>query len=579
MDFAPIGAGMAMLFQPEALMWLVAGLCLGFMVGVLPGLSTSNTAALLLPFAIGLPTENSLILIVSIYAGSQFGAAVPAILMNVPGEAGSAVTALDGYAMTRKGKAGLAVGVARAASSIGGTASGLVVLFLLGPLAVVALSFNAREMLVVILLGFVVASSLMGDSVRKGLMVGVLGLVLATVGASPLTGQNRFTFGTLELYDGIEFIPALIGLFAISEMLYLAARSRHARKNARISYGAKIREEVGDAVKGARETVRYPTTLGQSGFIGLIIGLVPGAGTTIANFVSYSFAKRRSRNGRKFGTGHPEGIIASEACDNSVASATLVPTLTLGIPGSATMAVVLAFLYVQGIQPGPRILVTHPGEAYAAVLAMIVASILILPLGILLASPLALITRVPVGYLVATILMISLAGAFAVRFSLFDVGLAVAFGVLGLVLRLNGYPVIPLILGLILGPLAEENLMRSLALGNNSIAYFFGSPTAIVLWCVLGASIVYLMLRSRKDKARSTIDGDDDGGDTGGDTTEGGPDGGVPPARRPDEAGAEHRDGSDDEGPPGRHRPDVPAQHPRDDKETPDGEHSRPRRH
>lgn len=507
MDFASIGEGMAILFQPSSLAWLVGGLCLGFVVGILPGLSTSNAAALLLPFAIGLPTESSLILIVSIYAGSQFAAAIPAILMNVPGEAGSAVTALDGHAMARQGKAGLAVGVARTSTSIGGTASGIVVLLLLGPLSVLALSFNAREMLVVILIGFVVASSLMGETIRKGLMAGVLGLVLATVGASPLTGQDRFTFGELELYDGIEFIPALIGLFAISEMLYLAARSRYSGRPEKVAYRSKIRKEISDAVQGAKETVRYPGTLGQSSFIGVLIGLVPGAGTTIANFVSYSLAKRRSKNGHKFGTGHPEGVIASEASDNSVASATLVPTLTLGIPGSATMAVVLAFLHVQGIQPGPRILVTHAGEAYAAVLAMIVACLLILPLGILLASPLALITRVPFGYLVATILLISMAGAFAVRFSMFDVGLAVAFGVLGLVMRLNGYPVIPLILGLILGPLAEENLMRSLSLGDNSILYFFESTTAITLWALLAVSVVYLLVRSRKSPAQASSDG------------------------------------------------------------------------
>lgn len=496
MDLTPISAGLELLLQPAALLWLVAGLVLGFVIGVLPGMTTSNTAALLLPFAITLPTENSLILIVSIYAGSQFGSAVPAILMNVPGEAGSAVTALDGYPMTQAGKAGLAVGIARTACAVGGTVAGLVVLFLLGPLATAALSFTSREMLVVILLGFLVASSLMGKTVRKGLLVGVLGLALATVGASPLTGQNRFTFGTLEIYDGLAFIPVLIGLFAITEMLYLVARSRqpsHKWKEKRSSLRTKIREEASDALGGVRETLRYPGTLGQSSFIGILIGIVPGAGTAIANFVSYSFAKRRSRNGPKFGTGHPEGIVASESCDNAVASATLVPTLTLGIPGSATMAVVLAYLYVQGIQPGPRVLVTHPGEAYAAVLAMIVASLLILPLGLLLASPLALITRVPTGFLVATILTLAVAGAFAVRFSMFDVGLAIAFGILGLVLRLNGYPVIPLILGLILGPLAEENLMRSLALGNNSIAYFFGSPTAIVLWCILAASVVYLL--------------------------------------------------------------------------------------
>src|SRR5690606_33542610 len=227
MNLDIVSSGLDLLLQPESLLWLIGGLILGFVVGVLPGLSTSNTAALLLPFAIGLPTESSLILIVSIYAGAQFGGAVPAILVNVPGEAGSAVTALDGYQYTRRGEAALAIGIARMAAAIGGVVGGVVVLVLLGPLGELALSFGARELFVVILLGFVVASSLMGESVRKGLMVGLLGLLLATVGGGPTTGQERFTFGVLELYEGISFIPALVGLCAVSEMLILLARHRH----------------------------------------------------------------------------------------------------------------------------------------------------------------------------------------------------------------------------------------------------------------------------------------------------------------------------------------------------------------
>lgn len=506
MDISSIAIGWEMLFQPAALTWLVGGLILGFVVGVLPGLSTSNTAALLLPFALALPTEHSLILIISIYAGSQFGAAVPAILMNVPGEAGSAVTALDGYEMTKQGKAGVAIGVARAASSLGGTISGLVVLFLLGPLAMLALSFTAREMFIVILTGFVVVSTLLGDSPRKGFLACLIGLAVATIGASPLTGQSRFTFGQLELYDGIEFIPVLIGLFAVSEMFVLASKSVTGKLAQDVSERTGVRKELNEAMTGARETVRYPGTVAQSSTIGVIIGMVPGAGTTIANFVSYSFAKRRSKHGKKFGKGHPEGIVASEACDNAVASATLVPTLTLGIPGSATMAVVLAFLYVQGIQPGPRVLTTNPGEAYAAVLAMLLAAILIFPLGILLTSPLALISRVHYGYLIAIILAISLAGSFAVRNSMFDVWVALAFGFLGFLLKMNGYPVIPLILGLILGPMAEQNLMRSLELGGNSVGYFFESTTALVLWGALIAMIIFVGYSSRKQNRSAKLE-------------------------------------------------------------------------
>src|SRR5262245_13621295 len=262
MNLDAISDGLGLLFQPMPLLWLVAGLCLGFIVGVLPGLSTSNTAALLLPFAIGLPTESSLILIVSIYAGAQFGGAVPAILVNVPGEAGAAVTALDGYQFTKRGEPGLAIGIARMAAAIGGVVGGLVVLALLGPLGKFALTFGARELFVVILLGFVVASSLMGESVRKGLLVGLLGLLVATIGGGPVTGQERFTFGVLELYEGISFIPALVGLFAVSEMLILVAR--HRGEASHDVPTLTLGEELRAAIRGARETLRHRKTVGQS---------------------------------------------------------------------------------------------------------------------------------------------------------------------------------------------------------------------------------------------------------------------------------------------------------------------------
>jgi putative tricarboxylic transport membrane protein len=501
MNLDTITDGFGLLLQPMPLLWLVVGLVLGFLVGVLPGLSTSNTAALLLPFAIGLPTESSLILIVSIYAGAQFGGAVPAILVNVPGEAGAAVTALDGYQFTKRGEPGLAIGIARMAAAIGGVVGGVVVLVLLGPLGEFALTFGARELFVVILLGFVVASSLMGESVRKGLMVGLLGLLLATVGGGPTTGQERFTFGVLELYEGISFIPALVGLFAVSEMLILVARHRQGGPRLDVPT-LTLGEELRAAFRGVRETLRHKKTVGQSNAIGVVLGLIPGIGTTIASFISYSFAKRRSRTPERFGKGAPEGVIAAEACDSSAVGATLVPTLTLGIPGSATMAVVLASLYLQGIQPGPQVLISHGAEAYAAILALILASILIMPLGVLLASPLAMVTKVPNKYLVPSVLLACFAGAFAVRYSLFDVGVAILFGLLGLVLRLNGYPVIPMVLGLVLGPLAEENLLRSLELGNNQVGYFFGSTTAVVLWALLAVAAVYLFRQSRRSRQR-----------------------------------------------------------------------------
>lgn len=509
MPFADIAGGLGLLFAPGALLWLVAGLCVGFVVGILPGLSSSNTAALLLPLAITLPTESTLILIVSIYAGAQFGGAVPAILLNIPGEAGSAVTALDGYPMTQQGRAGEAIGIARMASTFGGVVSGIVILFLLAPIGALALKFGAREMFVIILIGLVVASALMGDSVRKGLLAGLLGLVLATVGASPLTGQARFTFGSLELFDGVSFIAALIGLFAISELL-LTVRDRYNPTLPPMSRTAGIRSELADAMKGVRQTFRHWQTALHATAVGLVLGILPGGGTAVSNFLSYSLAKRRSKTPELFGKGHPAGVVASEASDNAVTSAAMAPTLTLGIPGSATAAIILAALYIQGIQPGPQIMQTHAAEAYAAVLALILASLLIMPLGILLATPLTWVIRVPAAYLAPVILLICLAGTYAERGAVFDIGVALVFGALGYLLRAHGYPIIPVVLGLVLGPLAERHLLRGLALGNDDFGYFFSSPTVIVLWCLLGAVAIYLFrtpLRAKRAKTESTTAG------------------------------------------------------------------------
>ncbi|WP_199434791.1 tripartite tricarboxylate transporter permease [Qaidamihabitans albus] len=493
--------GLDIVLSPLGLLWLIVGLLLGFVVGVLPGLSTSNTAALLLPFSVSLPTEQALILIMSVYAGSAFAGSVPAILVNVPGEAGSAVTALDGYQMARQGKAGIAIGIARMASTLGGVISGVVVLLVIAPLGAFALNFGAREMFIVVLLGIVLVSTLVGKNIVKGVLAGGLGLVLATIGGSPLSGQERFTFGEIELYDGIQFVPALIGLFAIGEMLRLAAESRTSQPAAAHLDGG-VRRDLKDAVAGARITLKHGGSVLRATGVGVFLGIIPGVGTGVSNFVSYAVAKRTARNPAEFGKGSARGVIASEACDNAVGAATLVPTLTLGVPGSATMAVVLAQFYIQGIQPGPKVLATHGPEAGAAVIAVVAASILILPIGMLITAPLVQITKVPVKILVPVVLVLGLTGSVAYRGSLFDMGIATMFGIIGFFMLVNGYPVVPLILGLILGPMLEEHLSRALALSNGDLDYFFASPTALVLWSGLVALVAYLVISGARGRRR-----------------------------------------------------------------------------
>jgi putative tricarboxylic transport membrane protein len=516
-------AGLELLLSVGPLMWLVGGVAAGFLVGVLPGFSGSNAAALVLPFSIALPLEEALLLVVGIYAGASFAGAVPAILMNVPGTAGAAATALDGYPMAQKGKAELAIGVARMASVLGGVIGMLIILTVIGPLSDLALSFGAREMFVVALFGLTVIASVVGDSVRKGLLSAFLGLLIAAMSASALTAQPRFTMGFVELYEDIPFIPAVIGLFAFTQMFFLVMRDRLVDADAMVDdvggsgAASGLRRSAREVVDGIKLTLSHPVAVLRSSVIGSVIGVIPGTGTTVANFISYGEAQRRSKTPDEFGKGAPEGIIASEACDNAVTGATLVPTLTLGIPGSATAAVMLAALYLHGVQPGPRVMVSHAPEAYAVLVGMLVASLLILPLGILLATPMTYITRLTPRVLVPTVLLLCVVGAFAVRNSIFDVGLAVVFGVLGLVMRLNGYPIVPLVLGLILGPLAESNFMRALLLGGDDPRYFFGSTTAQVMWALLLVTVVMAVRKARRQKrsAATTGPGNDGTGAVG----------------------------------------------------------------
>lgn len=499
-------AGLSLVTQSQNLLFLLLGLIGGFVVGVLPGFSGANAAALVLPFSIGLAPESALILMASIYAGASFAGAIPAILMNVPGTAGAAATALDGYPMARAGLADRAIGIARMSSTLGGVLGMIIVISVIGPLGKLALSFGAREMFIVAIFGLMIIAAVVGDDVRKGLISALIGLLVAAMSASPLTGEPRLTFGFLGLYEGVPFVPAIIGLFAFTQLFLLAGQKSLLSDSAQLAALTRqgsLRATAIEVMKGIRETLTHWRTVIRSGLIGVGLGVIPGVGTAVANFVSYGEAKRKSPRSRNFGKGEPEGIVASEATDNAVVGGTMVPTLTLGVPGSGTAAVMLGALYLHGIQPGPRVLETHAPEAYSVLISMLFASILILPIGILLATPLTAITKIKPQILVPIVLVLSSVGAFAVRSSLFDVGLAVVFGLVGLFLRLNGYPIVPLVLGLILGPIAETNFLRALSLGHGRFFYFFESVTANVLW---GLLLVTILLRVRTFIRRRRLD-------------------------------------------------------------------------
>lgn len=487
--------GAELLANWNSLLYLLIGLISGFIVGCIPGFSTAVAAALLVPLSIGLPLELGLLMVVGVYAGSQFAGAVPAILLNIPGDVGTAATAMDGHPLALQGKSLYAIGLARIASAMGGMIAGIIVVCTVGLLADAAIRFGPREMFIVTMCALAVLAGIVGNNVTKSIVSVLLGLALSMVSANPQTGTTRLTLGIPELFEEMPFIPAIIGLFGIAQMWMIATRDKFESVDMEKS-ASRItgRFLLSDIVDGIRTAFRYPMVIARSSLIGLLMGVIPGIGTSVANFISYSITKKQSKSEIPFGQGNPEGILASEASDNAAASGTLVPTMALGVPGSATAAVMLAMLYINGIEPGPRVITTHGPELYSVFLGAMVASALIIPVGLLLSAPLAAITKIPPRYLSGAILALCVIGAFAYRNSVFDVILALMFGFVGIVMRVKGYPVVPLILGLVLGPIIETNFLRAVAIGGYNISYFFESTIGNVLWSILGCIIVYSII-------------------------------------------------------------------------------------
>ncbi|WP_158553327.1 tripartite tricarboxylate transporter permease [Peribacillus saganii] len=476
---------LSILFTFESISFLVIGLTVGFIAGALPGFSSSNACAILLPLTIGFDLTTALIFMASIYAGAQFAGAIPAIMINTPGTMGAAATALDGYPMAQKGKAELAIGIARMASAVGGVIGAAIVLIVINPMSSFALKFGSVEMFLVALFGLTLITTIVGENVRDGLISACLGLLVAAMSADPLLGQGRFTMGFIELYDNVPFVPILIGLFGITEMYFLSKKKRLIDTDIKKIEGSSLKE----VINGVVETLKYPKDIFRASILGTFIGAIPGTGTAVSNFISYGIAKKTSKNKEQFGKGAPEGIIASEACDSAVASGTLIPTLTLGIPGSSTAAIMLAAFYLHGINPGPRVMIDQAAESYAVILALGLASLLILPLGVLLATPMIQITRVKPAILVPTILLLCTIGSFALSNSMFDVFLMLVFGIMGVIMRINGYPIVPFVLAVILGPIAEANFVRAFMLSKGDFSYFFATPIALVLWAIIFVSL------------------------------------------------------------------------------------------
>lgn len=492
-----------LIFSWPTVLFVVLGTFLGMLFGALPGLGGIVVLALLIPLTVGMETAAAMALFGAALGGVAFGGSVSAILINVPGTAPNAATLLDGYPMTRNGQSGPAIGAAAAASALGAL-FGLVVLIAMIPVArAVVLAFAAPEFFMLTMFGIVVIAFVTRGGLLKGIVAGGFGLMFAFVGWDPLTGTVRFNLveilgiGIAEnyLYDGVKLVPAAIGLFAIAEILFLSVSERETiadREAYRASEGV---------LTGVREVLKRPVLLLRSSAIGMLVGTIPGVGGTIATFISYLTAVQTSDDPGKFGTGEISGVIASEAANDSKDGGALLPTLTFGIPGSATTALILGALILHGIAPGPEILTDELPVVFALVLSLLISNILTSSVGISIADHLTKVTTIPTSYLIPIILVVSFWGAYTVNNSFGDVVMAVFLGVLAFFMILYNYSRIALIIGLILGRTAETRFDQSIQAYDQGYLVFFTRPLSLGLFVALVLVLFYPMLR-RSIKSR-----------------------------------------------------------------------------
>jgi putative tricarboxylic transport membrane protein len=472
--------GFISLGDPQLLLVLLVSTLGGVVIGALPGLNATNGAALLLPFTLSMEAIPAIASLVAIYCSATFAGAITAILINTPGTPASATTCLDGYPLAQRGEAGRALGLAVVSSTIGGVLSVICLMIAAPLLARMAYQFTPPEYFALTLFGMSMLASIGEGSPLKNLISGTFGVFLALVGVDMLTSVERFTFGSHDLYDGIGFVPVMIGIFGISELI-VQASSLDKRKE-RVSMKA-VQLPTRDDYRQVWKTI-----LRSSG-IGIFIGILPAEGATVASMIGYNEAKRWSKTPEQFGKGAIEGIAGSEAANNAATGGAMVPTLALGIPGSATAAVILAGLMVHGIRPGPSMFTEQANFAYTIFWSMMLVNLLFLVVGLTGAKIFARITLIPTQVLWPCVFMVSIVGAYALDQSMFDVWIVLISGIIGFFMRRYGFSVVPLAIGLILGEMLEQRLGQSMVMLDEKWWLMFTRPLALFFFCLTIAAL------------------------------------------------------------------------------------------
>ena len=478
MDFlANLALGFSVALTPFNLLMAACGVVLGILIGALPGVGPPSGVALLLPMTFGMEPTSGIIMLAALYAGTMYGGTITSVLINTPGESASVVTCLDGHQMALQGRAGPALGIAAIGSFIAGTI-GVVLLMLVSPLlARWSLAFGPPETFALMLLGLTTVTLVAGDNALKGYISMVLGLMLAMVGFDIISGDARYAFGVPEMMDGIDFLPVAIGLFGLGEVLVGA----EAAKGAAILQGRYGLREV---LPSAADWLRSRWAIARGTVLGFLVGLLPGAGPTVATFMSYAVEKKVSRHPQEFGHGAIEGVAGPESANNAAATGAMVPMLTLGIPGSATTAIMLGGLMMWGLRPGPLLFEKNPEFVWGLIASQYIANIMLLVLSTAFIPLFVRALRVPYAILMPIIIVLCVTGAYSLKNNLFDVGQMLVFGALGYAMKKLGYSPAALVLALVLGPLAERALRQSLIISDAGLSILFMRPISAVLTVV-----------------------------------------------------------------------------------------------
>ena len=458
-----------------------AGVAWGILGGALPGISASITMALLLPFTYGMEPATALVLLASTYVGAEYGGSVPAILIRTPGTNSAAATVIDGYMMKQQGRAGEALGISLYCGFVGGLVGVICLVLLTEPLSSVALAFKPTSYFALGVLGLSVIASLSGDSLVKGLMAGIVGLMIAAIGTDPVAGMNRFTFDSPELLSGVPPILCMVGLFAISELFVQSGEpgwEKASQKDGRIRFPSPA----------MWKRLAVPQFIGT--VMGIFEGLTPGGGGSISAFLAYNEARRWSHHKEEFGQGSPEGVAAPETANNTVSATALIPMLSLGIPGSNSAAILLGGFLIHNLIPGPMLFVKHGELVTDLYTGLFVANVAMVILGYLIMMPCIWLVNRPKPYLMAFIFALVMSGLYSISHSLFQIGIALAFGVVGYVMRYCRVPFLPMVLGVVLGFMVESNYRRSLVLSSGDHMTFLDDPISAGL---LAASLLFVV--------------------------------------------------------------------------------------